>query len=299
MRRRHGPSDRPAESYWLSASNYYVLSVAAALAVFFLVMGALRDDREEPYIPAGVSASAVLVIAVIIRRAIISKKQLRIRSARQLERNLASLRLAPAVVENKLTIEKNAAILRELKRKSDAALVLAKFADGHREVFELCAQYIEINDREMPMVTPGSPRIAALRRGREIAEDFHRRHMLRWAEIETTTLLESARIVEKNTERIELAKRALGVIESTSLKYPYEKRLSDSAEAINEFIIKTRVTDLLDRAARAESRGNRHLAGKHLRSALKELEKSADLTNERDLASKKIMDRLERLVDPN
>jgi hypothetical protein len=178
-------------------------------------------------------------------------------------------------------------------------LVLAKFADGHREVFELCAQYIEINDREMPMVTPGSPRIAALRRGREIAEDFHRRHMLRWAEIETTALLESARTVDRNTEKVELAKRALEVIESTSVKYPDEKRLSDSAEAVSEFIIKTRVTDLVDRAGRAESRGNWQLAGKHLRNALKELEKSADLTNERDLASKKIRDQLERLVDPN
>jgi hypothetical protein len=239
------------------------------------------------------------VTAVIIRRAIINKQQSRIRSARQLEHNLASLRLGSAFVENKLTIEKNAAILRELKRKSDAALVLGKFAEGHREVFELCAQYIEINDREMPTVSPGSPRIAALRRGREIAEDFHRRHMLKWAELETTTLLENARTVAKNSERVELAKRAIAVIESTSMKYPDERKLSDSAEAINEFMIKTKVTDLVDRAGRAKSRGNRQLAEKHLRHALKELEQSSDITNERDLASKKISEQLERLVDPN
>jgi len=299
MRHYRGPSARPGRTYWLSASNYYVLSVAIALATFFLVMLLLRDGHDEPYIPAGVMASGVLVMAVVIRRAIINKHQTRIHAARQLERNLTSLRLGQPSIENKLTIEKNAAILRELKRKSDAALVLAKFADGHREVFELCGQYIEINDREMTTVNPGSPRIAALRRGREIAEDFHRRHMLKWAEIEITTLLENARIAVKNDAKVELANQALYVIESTALKYPNERRLVDSIEAINEFIIKTKVTDLVDRAGRAEGRGNRQAAEKHLRNALRELDKSANLTNERDLASEKIKEQLERLADPN
>ena len=46
------------------------MTMAVALAAFFLVLGLLRDENEESLIPAGISASAVMVTAVIIRRAI-------------------------------------------------------------------------------------------------------------------------------------------------------------------------------------------------------------------------------------
>ena len=103
------PRDR-YKSYWLSASNYYVLTLAVALAVFFLVMGLLHEGNEEPFIPAGIAASAVLVSAVIVRRAIMKNHQMRVHAARRLENNLASLRANAPLLEKKLTIEKNASI---------------------------------------------------------------------------------------------------------------------------------------------------------------------------------------------
>jgi hypothetical protein len=290
------PRDR-YKSYWLSASNYYVLTLAAALAVFFLVMGLLHEGNEEPFIPAGIAASAVLVSAVIVRRAIMKNHQMRVHAARRLENNLASLRANAPLLEKKLTIEKNASILRELKRKSDAATVLAKYADGHREVVELCGRYLDINEREMVTVNPGSPRIAALRRGREIAEEYHRRHMLKWAEIETTSLLEDAQASPKSADKVEYASRALAVIDSATIKYPSERKLVESAAAISEFIIKVKVADLVDRASRAESRGNVKLAIRHFRGALKELNKSSVSTLDRDAAFEKISSELERLGD--
>src|SRR6478672_11924745 len=151
-----------SRSYWLRASNYYVMTLALALAAFFLALGLLRDENEESLIPAGIAASSVLVAAVIVRRAIILQHQMRMQAARQLESNLLSLRVANQPNEKKLTIEKNASILKELKRKSDAATVLGKYSDGHREVFQLCGQYLEVNERELRTVNPGSPRIAAL-----------------------------------------------------------------------------------------------------------------------------------------
>src|SRR5205085_12297228 len=65
----------------------------------------------------------------------------------------------------KLTLERNAAILREISRKSEAAKVLARFAEGHRDVFELCDEYLAVVRRELPKVAPGSPRPVALLRG--------------------------------------------------------------------------------------------------------------------------------------
>ena len=291
------PVPNRSRSYWLSASNYYVMALAISLAAFFLVLGLLRDEKEGAFIPAGIAASSVLIAAVIVRRAIISKHQMMHKAARQLESNLIALRIAGPSNEKKLTIEKNASILNELKRKSDAATVLGKYAEGHREVFELCGQYLEINERELRSVNPGSPRIAALRRGREIAEDYHRRHMLKWAEIETTSLLENAQAKGKSTEKVELAGKALSVIDSASARYPAERKLRESAAAITEFIVKVKVKDLVERAGKAESRGNTKLAAKHFRTALNELDKSVDIDGDRDVAREKIKVELERLTN--
>lgn len=272
------------------------MSVAVSLAVFFLIMGALREGNEEPLIPAGVAASAVLVSAVIVRRAIIRRHQMRHAAARQLESNLAPLRISGYIPERKLSIEQNALLLKELKRKSDAATVLGKYSEGHREVYLLCSQYLEVNDREMQTVNPGSPRIAALRRGREIAQSYHRRHMLRWAEIEATSLLSDAQTAAKSGEKIEIAGRALAVIDSASVKYPEEQKLLDSASVIGDFIINIKVRDLLDRASRAESKANSKLAIKHFKTALAELKKSSDGYNGRSAAEEKINSELARLT---
>jgi hypothetical protein len=282
-------------SYWLSASNYYVLSSAFAFATFFLVFAVLREGREEPWIPAGVAGSAVLIVAVVIRRAILRRHETRMRAARRLEKNILSLGQINGP-ESKLTIEQNASILRELKRKSDAATVLERFPEGHREVFELCGQYLAINKREMQFVSPGSPRIAALRKGREVAEDYHRRHMLRWAQIESTTLLEHAQAVAKPAERIAFARRALTVIEKARDSYPNETMLSDSAIAIDEFILNIKVMDLIDRAGRANTRGNLKQAEKLYRSALDQLETGSPPGREHDMVAEKIRTELERLT---
>jgi hypothetical protein len=292
----HTKSERSAaRSYWLSASNYYVLSVAIAMAAFVTVMGLLREERDEPYIPAGIAASAVLIAAVVIRRSIIKKYQMRAHAARRLDQNLSILLLKNAPNEKKLTIEKNASILKELKRKSEAATVLGQYSEGHREVYEFCGQYLEVNAREMLTVNPGSPRIAALRRGREIAEDYHRRHMLKWAELETTALFEKAQVAPKLRDRIETAGEALSVIKTASGRYPTDRRLIDSAVAIDEFIIKTKVSDLIEKAGRAEGRGNHKLAERHFRNALSELGRSRVSAIDRETAAEKIRQELERL----
>jgi len=297
MNRLRGPSLQRQRSYWLSAPNYYVLALAISFAVFFLLMGLLREGSEEPYIPAGVAASAVLIAAVIIRRAIVKRHQMQTYAARRLETNLRTLRVHTPPPENKLTLEKNASILKELKRKSDAALVLAKYSEGHREVFELCDQYLEINERNMITVNPGSPRIAALRRGKEIAEDYHRRHMLKWAELETTTMLENAMSSVKSADKVEFANRALSVIDTASLKYPNERKLRESAAAIGDFIVKIKVADLIERAGKAEDRGNRKLAVRHFRNALNEIDNSSISAMERSTAIEHLNSELERLTD--
>jgi hypothetical protein len=297
MHPRYPINPKRPKSFWLSAANFYVLAAAVAIAAFFLALWLLHDgSAERPWVPAGIAASAVLIGAVILRRAILQKVQSRAFAARQLDRNWRQLGFNSPPNENKLTIEQNAAILRELKRKSDAAMVLAKYSDGHREVFQLCGQYLEINQREMKTVSPGSPRIAALRRGREVAREYHRQHMLKWAEIEAKSLLDDAQQKLKAAERVEIAGRALAVVDSALNAYPKELRLSESSLAITDFIVKVKVSDFVERAGRAKARGNRKQAERLYRNALNELGGEPG-DSDRAMAAEKIQAELERLSD--
>ena len=286
-----------SRSFWFGAANYYVLAAGFAIAVFFIAYGLLRDSDEQPFIPAGVAASAVLVGAVILRRAILLKAQRRTLALRQLEQTWRPVTMNVAGGnENKLTIEKNAAILKEIKRKSEAVMLLAKYSDGHREVFQLCSQYLDLNQREMRTVGTGSPRIAALRRGREVAEEFHRRHMLKWAEVEARALFEDAQSKQKASEKVEIANRALTVVDSALSFYPTENRLSESVVAISEFILMVRVADLAERGNRSSTRGNRKQAERYYKNALNQLGDWPSLGGERRLIAEKIQQGLERLA---
>ncbi|MFL6375465.1 MAG: hypothetical protein ACJ73D_12415, partial [Pyrinomonadaceae bacterium] len=127
--------NRIRRPFWLPASNYYVLAVAICLAFFFVVWGVLDDIDEirAPWQTAGVSASILLIGSVILRAILLRRTQ-------------AYLRQPPPVRVNdphKLTIDRAATILAEIKRKSDAANVLDKISSAHRDVFELCSAFVQ------------------------------------------------------------------------------------------------------------------------------------------------------------
>ena len=69
--------NRMRPPFWLPASNYYVLAVAIALAFFFVVWGILDDvdGVRAPWQTAGVSASILLVGAVVLREMILRRRQ--------------------------------------------------------------------------------------------------------------------------------------------------------------------------------------------------------------------------------
>lgn len=283
--------------FWLSASNFYVLAAAITLAVFFLIWGLLHDGSEEPaWIPAGVSASLVLFAAVIVREIILRNARRRFNATRQLDRNLLSaLPKRLEADQNKLTIEKNAAIVREIRNKSDAAKLLSKYAEGHREVVVLCTEYLQLNERELKTVGVGSPRIAALRRGKEIAEEIHHYHILQWAEHEVRALTNEAKLRTKSAEKIESAQRALAVIDAAVQHYPLEPTLLDSAAVISDFVTAVKVSDLMTRAERAALKSNNKLAERLYTEAQREVRQRPALNADLSSAAERIDEELEKI----
>lgn len=251
---------RKGRPFWLPASTYYFLAAAVAIAVFFLVWAILGEARDDnPWIAAGLMASASMIAAVVVREIILRSRRNSIFIAqRKLDNSVLS---APVPVRRdlnpkKLTLERNAILLEEIRRKSEAAMVLDRLAESHKEVFELCDRYLEVAKQELPSVGVGSPRLAAITRGRDRVERLHRRHMLKWAEVEIRTKTQAALETDRHSTRLDLARKALNAAAFAFDHYPHEPDIVRSREAVEDFVTSIRVAGALQSAERSEAKGD-------------------------------------------
>ena len=299
-RRFHKAKSRP---FWLPASTYYFLAVGVAVGVFFLVWGILSGTEDEtPWITAGLMSSVSMICAVVIREVIVRTRRDRVFEAqRKLDRVLMSPSIPVKQVSDsdRLTLERNAIFLDDINRKSEAANVLFKLAESHREVFELCERYMELAARELPNVSIGSPRLAAISRGRNKAERLHRQHMLKWAEIEVRSNTEGLSEAERANVRLGKAKRALDAVNTALSHYPEEKRVKESKDIIEKFVLSIEITDALQRAERAEARGNFEGALKAFREAERAIGASGDGLDGAEKIRARLRDDIERLERHN
>lgn len=290
--------------FWLPASNYYVLTAAVAGVVFFFVWGILLLDGGDdmPWIWSGLASSVVLGGAVFVREIILRKARMRyLLTEKRLD---ASIKGVPAQAintntVNKLTVEKNAAVIKEIRQKSEAARALGKSSDAHLEIFEICGEYLALNRQQLETVGIGSPRLAALRRGKEIVQSLHRFHLLSWAESESRRLTQESKIRVTISDKLEAARRALSVLDSALSHYPDEPRLVESEKALREFSATIKVSHWIEQAERAAFRGNYKRAINHYRDALFFMARDATATDapndERRLTAERINAEIKRL----
>jgi len=285
----------------LPASNYYVLSVAVSTAFFFVVWGILHDGGEEtPWVTAGVSASLLLCGAVILREVILRRAYARFLHQQRIMENRVNAAAVRSQINdpryaNKLTLERNAAILNEIRHKSDAAKLLNKFSAGHREVFEICSEYIALNESELSSVNANSPRLAPLLKGRSTVNEYHRYHLLKWAEIEARTLTQEAQNRVKTTEKIAAAQNAIPVIQTALQCEPTEKSLLDSRDLLEDMVVSIKVSHWIERAERAAFKGDYPRAKSLYRDALFYLGRDNVRSDVREQAARRINEEIEHL----
>lgn len=282
------------QPFWLPAVSFYILATAFALMAFFLAWGFLHDAHEGdmPWIPAGIIAGAVLSGSVILREIILRKRRYTLLLAQErLDQNLKNIHRQKQTApddENKLTLEKNAAILKQIAAKSEAANVFGKLPEAHWDVFELCDSYLQRNAKELETVRGGSPRIAALRQGREKVLELHKYHLLAWSSAESRSLIQEAKASATISKRHDVAAKALSVLETAKEFYPNEQQLIDSLEAVREFITTVKVSHWVEQAERSAFKGNYKRALNHYRDALFYLARENVRSEERDLIAEKI-----------
>ena len=281
--------------FWLSAVNYYILALSVAAALFFLLWGMLHDGGEEtPWVTAGLAACIVVAGAVFLREFIFRISYNRqIAQQRRMDMNLKGIGAPQSRSDNKLTLQKNASLLHEIKRKSDAAKILGRLPEAHREVFEMCGRYLSVNSKELATVSAASPRLTALLKGRDLAENYHKFHLLQWAEIEARSFSAEAKQQTRTSQKIESAQKALNAINSALHFYPNEVNLKQSSEALIEFIASIKMENWIERAERASFKGNHRQARKLYQDALFFL----DREGRQLLDSKEIADKLTQEIE--
>jgi heme exporter protein D len=287
--------------FWEPAANFYVFAVATSAAFFFISWGLLHDSGEDtPWVPAGIGASVLLAGAVVVREVALRRGRRRRVRSQQAEgarlqaanlRAMASGSREPA----KLTIEQNAALVGEIRQKSEAAKLLNRFSASHREVFEMCVEYLALNEHELKTVNPNSPRLAPLLRGRSSIAELQRYHLLKWAEIETRNLTADAQNRAEAADRIEAARTALGVLQNALHFYPAERSLLESHSVVTELIVSIKVREWMDQAERAAFKGDYAAARSCYEDALFELTSGPIENPAREEAARRITAEIEHL----
>jgi hypothetical protein len=262
--------------FWLSASNYYTFAAAVTISLFFLVWGILNEANETaPWIGAGVLAGIVLAGAVVLREVILrSHRNRRLSEQARLEETLRSVAAFSNLNDRrKLSLKQHEAWLAHIGQRSEAAKVLDRISAAHRDVFDLCEQYLGDIDDELGRVAPGSPRIGAFKAGVRHIKKLHRFHLLRWAELETTQLrLGGSGSIADTLHSNDRAEEVLGFALSY---YPNESDLTASMAVVSDAKTMITAAELTDNAEKERDLGNPEAALELYRDALAVLTNNA------------------------
>lgn len=284
---------------FLKAATYYLVTLIISALVFVLVASWLNDGVDEaPWLVALICALAAAAAFVLFREFFLRPRKARSVAARKLSsRVMAANGRRSNGDTGKFSLRHNEEYLREIKKKSEAANVLGKFADPHKEVYEMCESYIELINSELDRVRVGSPRIPAFRKGTKFASERHRFHMLKWAEISSRSFSNEARAGQSAKEKIDAAEHALRAVEKAVGSYPDEPALTESRSLLETFILTARVGDSIEAAEMDARSGNGRAALDRYRMVLNEVDRFGGDLPERPLIRDRLVLEIEKLSE--
>jgi hypothetical protein len=234
--------------FWLPARSYYLIVVGFAAGSFVLAVGLLGETgNESGVVIGGMIAIGILVGGIVAREIVLRHARERHQiDQRRLDKNLQSPQQVMRAKRGskKFTLEMNVVALDHIRKKSEAANIFGRIADGHMEVFELCDEYRNIVTAEIPKVHPDSPRLSPMIRGQREAEKLQKFHLLRWAELESRALAKVAQNAEDPSQRVDYTLRARQTIQFALERFPEASELQESADLLDELLAQLEHADL-------------------------------------------------------
>jgi tetratricopeptide (TPR) repeat protein len=266
-------------------------AAAATAAALFFVLWWMLQGEESPWVPAGLAASVVMLVAAFARLLVARKvsRQHRVHDHVEWQSQAESGRRSYEDVMRSRSM--HAAALRALQRQSLEADA-KELPEGHRRVYDLCSDYLSGAEKALHALAIQPDSRIALRAGVERVRELQKHHMLTWARGSAWALTHEAQKRSRLFEKVETANRALECIDSALKVYPDNEQLNVSARAVREFIVSSRVAHWVELAERAAFKGYHQRAIDCYRDAL------YYLTRDRaDLAGEAAADRITREID--
>jgi len=249
-----------------SISGYMTAAAAIAAALFFVLWWMLQGE-ESPWVPAGLAASVVMLVAAFARLLVARRLRGRFPVYERSDRH-SHADAAPRSYEDVLKSRSmHAAALRSLHRQSIEADAKDS-PEMHRQLYDLCTNYLMGAEKALQGQDIRPDGRVALRTGVERVRDLQKHHLLTWAKGSARQLTHEAQQRIRLFEKVETANRALECIDTALKVYPDEEQLNVSAHAVREFITSSRVAHWVELAERAAFKGHYQRAIDCYRDAL-------------------------------
>jgi hypothetical protein len=258
-----------------SSTGYMIAAVAAAIALFFALWWMLVVGGDEaPWVPAGLAASVVLLVALSAREVVMRRAWTRYLLEHSVpEGARVSSDKANSPKKTYSTSPLVAALTAIQKQSAEAEG--SSNPDSHLDVFHLCQNYLERAEEALRANNLRADKRNALRAGQERVRILEKHHLLTWARDSSRIFTHEAQKRVRVSDKIETANRAVDCLDSALKVFPEEPELNQSKLAIREFIASVKVAHWVELAERAAFKGHNRRAIDRYKDALFYLERES------------------------
>jgi hypothetical protein len=281
-----------------SSTGYLTVAIIIAVGLFAGLWWILvRGGDESPWLPAGLAASVVLLVALSAREVVMRRAWTRYLLENGISHKSTSSRSRESSRSQKRSFSSSvhSAALRAIQKQSTTADAPNSTPDAHLDVAHMCHDYLARTDEAIRSGSFGSEKGIAVRAGQERVRALHRHHLMTWARGQSRALLHEAQQRARTFDKIETATRAMDCIDSTLRVYPDEAELNASKVAITEFISSVKVAHWVELAERSAFKGHYRRAIDRYRDALFYLTQGAVKDEVRIAGTEKIEGEIEKL----
>src|ERR1044072_8253842 len=186
-------SRAPARARMPSSVGYFVSAIAIALGLFFGLWWILVSGGDEaPWLPAGLAASVVLLVALSAREVVMRRAWTRYLLENGIRENPSRSRQSGRSQKKGFSASLHSAALRAIQKQSTTADRPGSAPEMHLDVAQLCNDCCASSDEEVRSGSFGSKKRIALRAGQERVRALHRHHLLTWARTQSQLLTHEA-----------------------------------------------------------------------------------------------------------
>lgn len=231
-------------------------------ATLFVVLWAMLHGGgdEAPWVPAGLAASVVMLVAVAAREVVMRRAWTRYileqdRRDPHADKSARKHNGGSSSSHKQRPMDAHAFQLRALQKQSMEADAAGDAPEPHLEAYHSCKDFLSGTEETLRSGSLSTESRVAVRAGQERARSLQKHHLLSWARGSTRQLTHEAQRRARVWDKIETAQRALDVIETAFKLYPDEAELRESEIAVREFIASVKVAHWVELAERAAFKG--------------------------------------------